>query len=93
MFSLALLGLPEVLGAITGKIPTIIKWQLLIVLKIDALLSFFNIRKRSLYKANVSSVFKNLVYDNSKIKKAVEIEFTPIVEVIKNVGFFFTKQY
>jgi nucleoside-diphosphate-sugar epimerase len=69
------------------------KWQLLFVLKINALLGFFNIRKRSLYKANVNSVFKNLVYDNSKIKKAVEIEFTPIVDVIKNIGFFFTKQY
>ena len=40
MFSLALLGLPEVLGAITGKIPTIIKWQLLIVL-LAAILFYF----------------------------------------------------
>lgn len=40
MFSLALLGLPEVLAAITGKIPTIIKWQLLIVL-LAAILFYF----------------------------------------------------
>jgi dihydroflavonol-4-reductase len=65
------------------------KWQLLLILKIDTLLSFVNIKTRSLYKANVNSVFKNLLYDNSKIKKAIEIDFIPVVEVIKNTGSFF----
>ena len=65
------------------------KWQLLLILKIDTLLSFVNIKTRSPYKANVNSVFKNLLYDNSKVKKAIEIDFISVVEVIKNTGSFF----
>ncbi len=67
------------------------KWQLMLYANIDRLLSFVFRKKRSVYKSNVNSAYKNLVYDSSKVKKAIEINFIPIAESIKNTGAFFKK--
>jgi len=67
------------------------RWQLLVFLQIDKLLSFMLGRKRSVYKANINSVFKQLKYDTTKIEKATEIKFISVTESIQATCSFFKK--
>ncbi len=69
------------------------KWHLLLYEKADCLLSFIFRKKRSIFKANVNSAFKTLVYDSSKIKKTIHLEFTPIKKSIKKTGTIFNKHH
>lgn len=67
------------------------RWQLLLYLQIDKLLSCFPGRERSVYKANINSVFKQLVYDASKIKNTIDVKFIPINESVSTIAEFFKK--
>ena len=73
----------------TKDLKEIKKWQLLCYLQVDKLLGFISVKKRSVFKANINSAFKQLVYDASKIKKEIGIEFISVAESIKNAGSFF----
>jgi len=65
------------------------RWQLLLYLQLDKLLSFISSRKRSVYKANINSAFKQLKYDTSKIKNVIGIEFMPVTESVQKTASFF----
>ncbi|NQY28640.1 MAG: NAD-dependent epimerase/dehydratase family protein [Flavobacteriaceae bacterium] len=65
------------------------RWQLLCYLQIDKLVSFISGRKRSVFKANINSAFKQLEYDASKIKKAVGVEFISVKESVENTACFY----
>jgi len=73
----------------TKDLKEIKRWQLLCYLQIDKLLSLFTGRKRSVFKANINSAFKQLVYDASKIKNEVGIEFVSVLKIIENTGCFY----
>lgn len=73
----------------TKDLKEIKRWQLLCYLYVDKLLGSMSVRKRSVFKANINSAFKQLVYDASKIKKEIRIEFISVAESIKNTGSFF----
>ncbi len=76
----------------TKNLKEIKKWQLLCYLQIDKLLGSISVRKRSVFRANINSAFKQLVYDASKIKNEIGIEFLTVAESIKNTGSFFDKK-
>ena len=78
----------EALGS-KKELKEIKRWQLLLYLQFDKFLSFISSRKRSVYKANINSAFKQLVYDASKIKNAIGVEFISVEESVKNTGSFF----
>jgi len=65
------------------------RWQLLVYLQIDKLLSFIPGRKRSLYKANINSAFKQLKYDTAKIEKATGIKFISAQKSVNNTASFY----
>ena len=62
---------------------------MLCYLQIDKLLNFISGRKRSVFKANINSAFKQLEYDASKVKKAVGVEFISVKESIENTACFY----
>jgi len=65
------------------------RWQLLFYLQLDKFFSFISSKKRSVYKSNINSAFKELKYDNSKIKNTIEIEFMSVVASIQETGKLF----
>ena len=84
----------NIIGVVGGKkeLKEVKRWQLLCYLQIDKLLSFISGRKRSVFKANINSAFKQLNYDASKIKKAVGVEFISVKESIEKTGSFFNRK-
>lgn len=58
------------------------RWQLLIILQLDKLLHILKLKKRSLYKANINSAFKQLNYDTTKLTSLLDVQYTPIEESI-----------
>ncbi|PHS04201.1 MAG: NAD-dependent epimerase [Kordia sp.] len=84
----------NIIGVVGGKkeLKEVKRWQLLCYLQIDKLLSFISGRKRSVFKANINSAFKQLNYDASKIKKAVGVEFISVKESIEKTGIFFNRK-
>ena len=80
----------EALGS-KKELKEIKRWQLLLYLQLDKFLSLISSRKRSVYKANINSAFKQLVYDASKIKSVTGVEFISMTESIKSTGSFFCK--
>jgi len=81
----------EVLGS-KKELKEIKKWQLLFYFQLDKFLSFFLARKRSVYKSNINSAFKELKYDASKIKNAVGVEFVSVKKSVENTGVFFVNK-
>lgn len=75
-----------------GKLREVTKWQLLFYMQIERVLSFILRKKRTLYKANITSAFKQLNYDTSKVKKTIGVNFIPVVESINNTGVLFKKE-
>lgn len=67
------------------------RWQLLFYLQLDKFLSFISSRKRSVYKSNINSAFKELKYDTSKIKNAIGVEFISATESVRKTASFFKK--
>jgi len=67
------------------------RWQLLVYLQIDKLLGFIPGRKRSFYKANINSAFKQLMYDTTKIEEAIGIKFISMAENIQKTASFLKK--
>ena len=68
------------------------RWQLLVFLQIDKLLGFMLGSKRSVYKANINSAFKQLAYDTTKVENAIDIKFISASESInKTASFYKTK--
>jgi nucleoside-diphosphate-sugar epimerase len=76
----------------TKNLKEIKKWQLLCYFQIDRFLGAISVRKRSVFRANINSAFKQLVYDTSKIKSETGLEFLTVAESIKNTGSFFDKK-
>jgi len=76
----------------TKDLREIKRWQLLCYLQIDKLLNLMTGRKRSVFKANINSAFKELVYDASKIKNATGIEFVSISKSVENTGNCFNRK-
>jgi nucleoside-diphosphate-sugar epimerase len=68
------------------KLRKIKQWQLLLYMQIDRLFSYVFKKKRTVYKANVKSLYKNLVYDSSKIKKTTGINFMSIAISIRDTA-------
>ncbi|MGB0896340.1 MAG: NAD-dependent epimerase/dehydratase family protein [Flavobacteriaceae bacterium] len=71
-------------GAVV-KLNEVKRWQLLSLLQIEKLLCVFKLKKRSLYKANINSAFKQLHYDSTKLKSAIPFQYRPISELITQV--------
>jgi len=67
------------------------RWQLLVFLQIDKLLGFMFGRKRSVYKANINSAFKQLVYDTTKVENVIGIKFISVAESVQKTASFFNK--
>ena len=76
----------------TKDLKEIKRWQLLCYLQVDRLLGAISVRKRSIFRANINSSFKKLIYDASKIKNEIGIEFITVAESIKNTGRFFNRK-
>jgi len=73
----------------TKRVKEIKRWQLIVYLQVDKLLSFISGRKRSVFRANINSVFKQLYYDASKIEKITGIKFITVTESAHRVGKLF----
>jgi len=67
------------------------RWQLLLFLQVDKVLNFIFRKKRSVFKANINSVFKHLVYDVSKIKNATGVKFISVKKSIENTARFYER--
>lgn len=65
------------------------RWHLLVYLQIDILKSLIFGTNRSLYKANINSAFKELNYSSEKVEKAIDINFEPIANVLKQTSKLF----
>jgi len=89
------IGYEQLLQAISDTVGSIKKlqevkrWQLLLYLYVDSLVSFIFRRKRSVFKATVNSAFKQLIYDNTKLEKTIDIKFISVAESVQNVGELF----
>lgn len=69
----------------TKELKEVVKWQLLLYLRIDQLFGVLNIRKRTVFKANIKSAFKTLTYDASKLTNLLNFKFTPIKAVVVEI--------
>jgi nucleoside-diphosphate-sugar epimerase len=61
------------------------RWQLLVFLQLDILKSVLTGSKRSLYKANINSAFKQLYYDNSKLKNTIDYQHLSLIESVSGI--------
>lgn len=59
--------------------------QLLVYSQFDKLRSILTGHKRSLFKANVNSAFKQLHYDNSKLKSTLNFQYSSIAESVSEI--------
>lgn len=62
------------------------RWQLLVYSQLDKIRSLFTGSKRSLFKANVNSAFKQLHYDNSKLKSTLNFQYLPIADSVSEIA-------
>lgn len=69
------------------------RWQLMLYMRLEKLISTFFGKQRSIYKANINSAFKNLVYDNTKIEKAIGMSFVPVTESVKDISELIKKEH
>ncbi len=71
------------------KLTELKKWQLVVFYQFEKIKCLFSKSTPSLSRATINSSFKNLNYNASKIKNAINFEFTPISKSIQNIA----KQY
>ena len=57
----------------------------------DKLKGFLKISKRQFFKPNINTLFKNLEYDNTKVKNQVNFNFTSVKNSVTNTSKLFLK--
>jgi nucleoside-diphosphate-sugar epimerase len=77
----------------TTPLKEVKRWQLLVYSQLDKLQSILTNRKRSLYKANINSAFKQLNYDTSKLKNTIDFQFVSIANSVDSVVENYKKHY